>query len=66
VSPRTKVCNWPSIRGKPNKKATNKKKLISRESPSIVRVIKTYSQTTKKNANVENGNDTRHYKTNIR
>jgi hypothetical protein len=48
VSPRTKACNLPSIRGKPNKKATNKKRLISRESPSIVRVIKTYTQTTKK------------------
>ncbi len=48
MSPRTKACNLPSIRGKPNKKATNKKRLISRESPSIVRVIKTYTQTTKK------------------
>jgi hypothetical protein len=25
VSPRTKACNLPSIRGKPNKKTTNKK-----------------------------------------
>ncbi len=47
VSPRTKACNLPSIRGKPNKKATNKKRQISRESPSILRAIKKYTQIAK-------------------
>ncbi len=47
VSPRTKACNLPSIRGKPNKKATNKKKQVSRESPFIVTTIKKYTKTAK-------------------
>jgi hypothetical protein len=64
VSPRTKACNLPSIRGKPNKKTTNKKRQISRESPSILRAIKKKYTNCKRNADVEN--DTRHYKTNIK
>jgi len=47
VSPRTKACNLPSIRGKPNKKTTNKKRQISRESPSILRAIKKNTQIAK-------------------
>jgi len=48
VSPKTKACNLPSIRGKPNKKTTNKKRQISRESPSIVRAIKKIHKLQKK------------------
>jgi hypothetical protein len=38
VSPRTKACNL--ARCTPNKKTTNKKRQISKESPSILRAIK--------------------------
>jgi len=47
VSPRTRACNLPSTKGKPNKKATRKKQCLSRESPSFVKAIKEYSHTTK-------------------
>jgi hypothetical protein len=48
VSPRTKACDLPNTKGKPNKKTTNKKRKISKESPSIVRAIKKYTQIAKK------------------
>jgi hypothetical protein len=40
VSPRTKACNLSSTRCTPNKKTTNKKRQISKETPSILRAIK--------------------------
>ncbi len=66
LSRRTKACKLSSIRGKPNKKVTNKKRQIFRESPSILRAIKNIYTNCKRNADVENENDTRHYKTNIK
>jgi hypothetical protein len=66
LSCRIKACKLPSIRGKANKKATNKKRQIFKESPSILRAIKNIYTNCKRNADVENENDTRHYKTNIK
>jgi hypothetical protein len=48
LSPRTKASNFPNTRDKPNKKATNKIKSLSREAPSIAKTIKKYTQPTKK------------------
>jgi hypothetical protein len=47
VSPKTRACNLPGTKGKPNKKATSKKRCLSRESLSIAKTIKKYSYTTK-------------------
>jgi hypothetical protein len=48
VSPRTKACNLPGIRGKPNKKATKKKgKYVESLHPFILRDIKKYTQIAK-------------------
>jgi hypothetical protein len=47
VSCRTKACKLPSIRGKPNKKATNEKRQIFKEFPSILRAIKKNTQIAK-------------------
>jgi hypothetical protein len=56
----------PSTRGKPNKKVTNKKRHLFGRSPSIVKtIIKIYTKC-KGNGDVENRNDTRHYKKNIK
>jgi uncharacterized protein (UPF0371 family) len=43
----TRACNLLGIRSKPNKKVTNKKWHLFKESPSIIEAIKEYSQTTK-------------------
>jgi hypothetical protein len=42
VSAKTRACNLPGTRGKPNKKATSKKQCLSKESPSMAIVIKKY------------------------
>jgi hypothetical protein len=44
VSPKTRACNLPNARGKPNKKITNKKRHLFGTSPSIVETIKEYIQ----------------------
>jgi hypothetical protein len=45
VSPRTRACNLPSIKGKSNKKITNRKICLFR-GPLIIEAIKKKSQTT--------------------
>jgi hypothetical protein len=47
VSLRTRACNLPSTKGKPNKKTTSKKWYLVGESPSITKAIKKYSQIAK-------------------
>jgi hypothetical protein len=47
VSFRTRACNLPSTKGKPNKKTTSKKWCLVGESPSIAKAIKKYSQIAK-------------------
>lgn len=64
MSPKTKACNLPSVKSKPNKKVTNNKKHLFGRSPSIVETIKEYTQN--RNGDIENRNDTRYYKTNTR
>jgi hypothetical protein len=43
VSPKTRACNLLGIKGKTNKKATNKKQCLSGGSLPIVKTIKEYS-----------------------
>ncbi len=66
LPPRTKASNFPNSRDKPNKKATNKIKRLSKVPPSIAKTIKKYTQPTQKKGYFEHGNDTRHYKTDIK
>ncbi len=48
VSPKTKACNLPNARSKPNKKITNKKRHLFGTSPSIIETIKEYAKNAKK------------------
>jgi hypothetical protein len=47
VSPRTKACKLLGTSSKPNKKTISKKQCLFRESPSIAKTIKEYSQIAK-------------------
>jgi hypothetical protein len=47
MSPKTRACNLPNARSKPNKKVTNKKSHIFGRSPSIVETIIEYTQNAK-------------------